>query len=121
MTSESGRPSTISIERNASSPAFSPLAGTHPLATVLGVSRTRASHGPRREPGVRAKGDAIIRADRLADGFVLADAAGFTNRGTLAIGLSRTLEGFFAGVILGVIRSATGVTAKALNPYPEPR
>jgi hypothetical protein len=31
------------------------------------------SHGPRREPGVRAKGDAIIRADRLADGLVLAE------------------------------------------------
>jgi hypothetical protein len=53
MTSESGRRSTISIARNASSPAFSPLAGTPPARHVLGVSRTRASRGPQTLDGGR--------------------------------------------------------------------
>lgn len=70
------------------------------------------SYGPRREPGVRANGDAIIRADRLADGLVLPDAAGFTNRGTLAIGLVANS---------GEQARTVASDGKALNPYPEPR
>jgi hypothetical protein len=65
MTSASGQPSTISIARNAS-PAFSPLAGTPPARHVLGVSRTRASHGPQALDGVdRDDVRMIQRGDRL--------------------------------------------------------